>query len=147
MTLIPVTHVALEIGADADQLADQLAAQTLTDDIGRVCLDKDTARRVIADHQAAQAAAAAAQHEREEAFHDEMARLNAEYNPRARVAAIGAYQDRLKAEGLLAEGTPPLAVLAGADHQDRMDRSGRRLEQFMRGESSGYLINPTTRRK
>jgi len=56
--LVPVSHLALEIGTPADTLAAQLADQTLIDDIGRVCVDRDTARQLIANHQAAQAAEA-----------------------------------------------------------------------------------------
>jgi hypothetical protein len=56
--LIPLTHLALEVDATADDLATKLADLVLVDDIGRRAIDRDTARALIVEHQAKLAAAA-----------------------------------------------------------------------------------------
>jgi len=55
---VPLSILALELDTSRVQLESQLAGQYFADDVGRPAVDRNTARQVIAEHQAARAAAA-----------------------------------------------------------------------------------------
>ena len=78
--LIPISVLALDVGATGAELARRLADEVLVDDVGRLCVDRDTARALIAEHQARVAASAAAQRDRDQAYRDAIAAQSATHS-------------------------------------------------------------------
>ena len=145
--MVPLSHLAIEGIGTVEQLARRFADVTLVDDLGRVCLDRPTARQLIAEQQAAQAAAVAA--ERERAERD---RLEREHRAAIRQAEAEARETRTKRQREILANDPTLSayevMLADSgDHERRMDRAGRRWEALAAGRSEGYIINPPHPRK
>jgi hypothetical protein len=56
--LVPISLIAPELGEQLETLAERLAPNVVTDDIGLRCVAADVARRLISEHRARQAAVA-----------------------------------------------------------------------------------------
>src|SRR6516164_7421860 len=85
--LVPLTHLALEIDITATDLAAQLAHQVLTDDLGRLAIDRRVARDMISAHQAQQRALADRQAKEAERQAIEQQRAQAQEAAQARARA------------------------------------------------------------
>ncbi len=133
--LLPLTHLALEVDTTADRLAAELAAQVVADDIGRLCVPKDTARHAIAAHNANQAAAAEAKQQQQEAL---SAVVAAESEPLHRRIKATASRDR----ALRDDGRGDLSALekmAVGDVDDRRTRSGRVFDDVFAANRRGVV--------
>ena len=64
--LVPVALIALEVGADVNQLAGRHADEVIHDDLGLRCMPAATASRLIREHRATRDAWAATQRQQDE---------------------------------------------------------------------------------
>jgi hypothetical protein len=137
-SLVPLSVLALDLFATADQLAAQHGDQTLVDDLGRVCVDRDTARDLITQHRAqlqAQADLDAAQAEQQRV---EAERLAAQYaaNDRARQARAQRQRELLRDDPSLSA----LEVMLALDNDpDERTPAGRRFDELYQAERQGNL--------
>jgi hypothetical protein len=132
--------LAIEGLGTADELAHRFADRILVDDLNRRCLDRSTAATLIREHQARQAATAAAAAERDQEFR---VRIAAQLDPiQAHVKAIQSRQAQLRDAGVIDDDTPALAVMCGADKAADLDAAGRRFDALFAGQSTGYRISP-----
>jgi len=135
--LIPLSHLALDVGATAAELATRLADEVLTDDLGRLAIDRDRARQLIAEHQTKLAASAAAERERAEMFR---ANINAGLEPtRRRVKALQEHQAALRASGEWDDAMSAYEVMCVGDHGARLTAAGDRFDQMLSAERRGEL--------
>ena len=143
--LIPISVLALDVGATGAELARRLADEVLVDDVGRLCVDRDTARALIAEHQARVAASAAAQRDRDQAYRDAIA---AQSQPtHARIKALQDHQGALRATGQWDPDMSAFEVMCVGHHASRLDDAGHKFDEMLsaerRGElGSGYRLQP-----
>ena len=143
---IPLSHLALDVGISADELARRFADVVLADDLGRPSIDRPIARDLITAHRVKVAAQAAAERERDEAHR---AALTAQSDAiHARVKAIADRQAAQRADGIIAPDATAAAVMCGSGKAAALDRAGRRFDELLalerRGElGSGYRFLPT----
>jgi hypothetical protein len=142
---IPLSHLVLEgLGqnlygpASADVLEGQITAQghpVVTDYVGRKCVSRDVAKILLAEHhEQLEAQRQAAEEHRLEA-----ARRG---NPAlARVQAIIADQSRRRASGDT-EGLSAYAVMTADHHEQRLNESGRHLDEMMSADATYHHIRP-----
>jgi len=133
--LVPLSVLALEVDASADQLAVRFAAETLVDDLGRVCVDRPTAAALIAEHQAHQRAAAAAaeQAERDRATQPAAAAAR-EAEDRAAAAREARQREILAADPDL-DALTLMRMTSGDD--GGLGRAGRRWDELAAAERRG----------
>jgi hypothetical protein len=138
--LIPLSHLALDAGATADELARRYADVVLTDDLGRVCIDREIARELIAVHQARVAAQAAAERERAER---DRANIAGQLGPlRARVQALKARAEKMHRVGH--SDMSAYEMMCANDEQDRLDGTpSYKMDNLMAGRSYGGRFTPT----
>ena len=103
-----------------DALARQLDGVVVLDDLGRRCIDRDTARRLFAER-------AAAEERQREARQRREAEL-AERHPQ-RPAGRPAI-----------DGLSAFEVMIADEDERQKDIAGRRMEDYMRGQSTGYTF-------
>jgi hypothetical protein len=136
-TLIPLSHLALDLDTTASDLAAQLAHQMLTDDLGRQAIDRSLARDMItayqaqqqalADHDRAQAAAHVAEHERAQ---------------RQQAAEAKAREQREARQRQLRQDNPGLSaielmMLDNSDPSGRRGAAGRRFDEIVAAQNRG----------
>ena len=136
--LVPLTHVALEVDLTADQLADQLGADVLCDDLHRRAIERPLARRLILEHQQRQAA------RREQ---EQLRCAAADARAAEAGAAVHAMRRQLKARSaaqaeLVASGLPASAVATAADITARAADSSARLDEMLRGSPDQLVYHP-----
>jgi hypothetical protein len=135
--LVPLSHLALEVGADPARLARQFADTVLTDDLGRLCVDRDQARQVIAEHNAR----AAQRRLRSDTLRAGMAKHLAPV--RNRVRALREHQELLRARGLLDNDMTAIEAMCAGDEQERLDGApSRRMDAWLAGRSTGGRFTP-----
>ena len=117
----------------------------MTDDLGRLCVDRDRARQLIAEHQAKVAAEAAAAAEAAQAYR---ANINAGLEPtRQRVKLFQEHQAAMRATGEWDDGMSAFEVMCVGDHASRLDDAGHKFDELLsaqrRGEfGHGYRLQP-----
>ncbi|BBY01045.1 hypothetical protein [Mycobacterium seoulense] len=132
--LIPLSVLALDTGTTAAELERRHADRTLPDHLGRVCVDAELARELIAAERArveghAQYRRQARQTQREKV---------AATHPRRRVKAITEHQAQLREKGLIDADMSAFAVMGSGDTQASLDGyASRRMDAWLRGESTG----------
>jgi hypothetical protein len=135
---IPVVLIALELGEDPTHLAARLGGAVIADNIGMKVISRECAATLFAEHQAAQAHAAAVERERAEAHRQHMAAMP---DYAARVAAIAARQAEMRAAGQLDPSDTLTAIGLAAEVNEReeglFDAKGDLTADLMAGRSTG----------
>ena len=139
---IPLSHLALDVGISADELARRFADVVLADDLGRPSIDRPIARDLITAHRVKVAAQAAAERERDEAHR---AALTAQSDAiHARVKVIADRQAAQRAQGLWDGGMTAIEAMCAGDKQQDLDGvPSFRMDRLLRGESFGARFTPT----
>jgi hypothetical protein len=144
LPLVPLSVLALDSGENAAEMADRLADRTLVDDLGRICVDRPTARKIIAEFQqrlATEAEAVTARAEIERVRRDrEAAEQLAQHAARRR-------PDERQRE-LLAQhpGMSALELMATAEELDlRLTRAGQQFDDLIAQSRGGPLTYHTIR--
>jgi hypothetical protein len=136
-TLIPLSHLALDLDTTTTDLAAQLADQVLTDDLGRLAIDRSTARDMIALHQAQQRALADRQ--AEEAARHAVEQQRAQ---RQQAAEAKAREAREARQRQLRQDNPGLTALElmmldDSDPSGRRSAAGRRFDELINAQNRG----------
>ena len=134
--LVPLSVLALDTGTTATALAAALADQVLIDDLGRPAIDRPIAKQLIAEHQAALAAADAANRDRQAKHRAAIAAASSPVIDR--VKAIQANQTARRQAGLIDDAMSAFAVLTADDTESNLARAGRRTDAYLSGRSEGY---------
>ena len=137
---VPLATVALEVDEPLDTLAARLGSEVMYGVAAVRHIDARLAAKLIDAHRARQQA----QREQEQAKREQAAALHAERAQasradRDRVQAIARNQEALRAAGMLDDDTPALAVMAGADHQNKLEHAGRRFDELKNAANAGHL--------
>ncbi|MDH6247544.1 hypothetical protein M2432_005213 [Mycobacterium sp. OTB74] len=128
---IPLLLLAFEHGTNADQLAAQLSTDVEVDDCGIRCVTRAVARRWHTERLADDAA----QRERQQRSHAEMSQQTNAL--RRRITAIDARDRRLRESGEIADGVSAFAMMATADHQNKMESTGRTFDELKDATNRG----------
>jgi hypothetical protein len=136
---IALTVLVLELDATAAQLSKRLADEVLTDDLGRLAIDRDRTRELIAERHAAQQAS----RDRERERRAEAIRRG---NPILdRVWAVQASQQRIDADGDLSKSAH--AAMLQGDYEARTERSDQRMDEYLSGRDGVLTQHRHTPRK
>jgi hypothetical protein len=133
-TLVPLVTVAAELGVDVATLVKQFGDAVVADDAGLRCIEAERSRVYLAAANAAQQADEARM--REQAA-ECAARIDAVNGPIfAKVAAIQQQQEAQQVE----PGTPALAVMLGADRDNRLARASRNKDEMLAGNATYHAV-------
>lgn len=136
---IPLSHLALEIDASADELAERLGDRVAVDDIGRRCVDRTLAGVMIAAYHAEKQA----QQEREQRRNEQaaarrqvMARQHQQLLDRVKAVQM---RQQIDVDGDLSKSA--LATMTADDLESKLARSSNRMDDFLGG---GFTRHPLT---
>ncbi len=133
-----MSQLALEGLGTPEALARRYANATVTDDLGRPCLTRDTAARALSEHRARQHAA------RDSRAYPALP--DTALASRGRVKALAAQQRAAGLEvGDLPMSTASYATLTSAHHADRLDQSAGHLDEMLAGRDGSIAYHPVNK--